>query len=173
MSRSLGAALPDDLLRALSQDDLAARLGRALPLITVDDAGRPHPMLVSYVELLAVTPKAIRLAVGADGSGARHLAERGAATLLVVEPERTVYVKCRAAGAPLWAPPLARFTLEVEDVLEDSAAAWEGGARITGGIVYAPALGLDAPEVKATLALLRQEESPAPAVGENAGRRGA
>ena len=160
MSRSLGPALPEDLLHALSQFDLGERLGRALPVVTLDAAGRPHPMLCSYVELLAVGPGAIRLAVGAGGSSARNLAERGAATLLVVEPERTVYVKCRATGPALVASPLARFTLEVEDVIEDSAAEWEGGARITGGIVYGPALGLDAPEVRATLALLRRDDAP-------------
>jgi len=160
VSRSLGPALPDDLLRALSQFDLGARLGRGLPVVTLDAAGRPHPMLCSYVELLAVGPEVIRLAVGAGGSSARNLAERGAATLLVVEPERTVYVKCRAAGPALVAAPLARFTLEVEDVIEDSAAEWEGSARITGGIVYGPALGLDAPEVQATLALLRRNNAP-------------
>src|SRR5262249_61277389 len=143
--RSLGAALPPDLLRALSQSDLAARLGRGLPLVTLDADGRPHPMLVSYAELLAVEPDAIRLAVGAGGSAARNLAERGAATLLIIEPERTVYVKCRAAGPPLVASPLARFTLRVEDVLEDAAAEWEGGARITAGIGYAAGLGVDSP----------------------------
>ena len=161
MTRSLGPALPPDLLRALSQSDLGARLGRGLPLVTLDAGGRPHPMLVSYAEILAVEPGAIRLAVGAGGSAARNLAERGAATLLIVEPERTVYVKGRAAGPPLEAPPLARFTLRVEDVLEDSAAEWEGGARIVAGIGYAPILGLDSPQVRQTMALLRRGDPPA------------
>jgi hypothetical protein len=152
VSRSLGASLPAELLSVLSQADLGARSGQALPLITVDPAGRPHPMLLSYVELLAV--------VGAGGSSARNLAEGGAATLLVVDAERTVYVKCRAAGAPLVSGQLARFALRVEDVLEDSAAEWEGGARITSGIVYGPALPLDSPVVRATLALLRQDDAP-------------
>ncbi len=162
MSRSLGPALPADLLRDLSQSDLGARLGRALPLVTLDASGRPHPMLCSYVELLAVDPGELRLAVGAGGSSARNLEERGAATLVVVDAERTVYVKCRAVGPPIVAAPLARFTLEVEDVLEDSAAEWEGGARISGGIIYGPALPLDAPQVQATLALLRRDDTVRP-----------
>src|SRR5262249_56136933 len=103
--RSLGAALPPDLLRALSQSDLAVRLGRGLPLITLDAAGRPHPMLVSYAELLAVEPDAIRLAVGAGGSAARNLAERGAATLLIIEPERTLYLNCPPPPPPPLPPP--------------------------------------------------------------------
>ena len=88
---------------------------------------------------------------------ARNLAERRVATLLIVEPERVVYVKCRATGAPLMAGALARFTLKVKDVLEDDALAWEGGVRITSGIVYAPAPSLDTPEIQAALALLRQD----------------
>lgn len=157
MSRSLGPALPEALRQALSQSDLAARLGRALPLLTVDRDGRPHPMLCTYVEVLAVSPAALRVAIGAGSGSARNLAERGAATLLIVEPERTVYVKCRAEGAPLVSGGLARFALRVEDVLEDSALEWEGGARITSGIAYTPAPSLDAPEVQATLALLRMD----------------
>jgi hypothetical protein len=157
VSRSLGAALPDDLRHALSQSDLAARLGRALPLLTVDAQGHPHPMLCTYVEILAESAQVLRLVIGAGSGSARNLEARGAATLLIVEPERVVYVKCRAAGAPLVAGPLVRFALRIEDVLEDSALAWEGGAHITSGIVYAPPPALGAPEILATLALLRQD----------------
>jgi hypothetical protein len=112
-------------------------------------------MLVSYLELRAVSPDTIRLAIASGGGSARNLAERGAATLLIVEPDRTVYVKCRAAGEPLVAGPFARFTLRVEDVLDDSAAEWEGGARITSGIGYAPLPSLDGPVATQILALLR------------------
>jgi flavin reductase (DIM6/NTAB) family NADH-FMN oxidoreductase RutF len=152
-----GAALSAEMLGALSQADLASRLGRALPLVTVDALGRPHPMLCSYLEVLAVDAGTLRLVMAAASGSARNLAERGAATLLVIEPERTVYVKCRATGAPVAAGALARFTLRVEDVREDRAAGWEAGARITGGITYAPVPSLEAPEARATLALLRGE----------------
>lgn len=161
MSRSLGPALPDDLRRALSQSDLSSRLGRALPLITADGEGRPHPMLCSYLELLAVDATTIRLAIGAASRNARNLHARGAATLLIIEPERTVYVKCRATGERLVAGALERFVLRVEDVLEDTAAEWEGGARITTGIGYAPAPSLDAPEAQAVLSLLRSNRPAA------------
>jgi flavin reductase (DIM6/NTAB) family NADH-FMN oxidoreductase RutF len=157
MSRSLGAYLPEGLRHALSQSDLAARLGRGLPLLTIDGDGRPHPMLCTYVEILAISADTLRVVVGSMSGTARNLAERRMATLLIVEPERVVYVKCRATGAPLMAGALARFTLRVKDVLEDDALAWEGGARITSGIVYDPAPSLDAPESTAALALLRQD----------------
>jgi hypothetical protein len=148
--------VPDALVRALSQSDLRAHLGRGLPLVTVDAAGRPHPMLVSYLELRAVGPDAIRLVIPSGSSSARNLVERGAATLLIVEPDRTVYLKCRAAGQPLAAGALSRFDLRVEDALEDRAADWEAGARITSGIGYAPIQSLDTPEAAEILALLER-----------------
>lgn len=157
MSKSIGATLPETLVRALSQDDLAARAGRVMPLMTVDEEGRPHPMLCTYVEVLAVGADLLRVVVGSTSGTARNLAERRMATLLIIEPERVVYVKCRASGAPLMSGANARFTLKVKDVLEDSALEWEGGAKITSGIAYAPALALSSPQIAATLALLRRD----------------
>ena len=159
MSRSLGAALPPALQERLSQKDLPRLLGRGLPLLTVDDRGRPHPMVCSYLELLAVSATIIRVAVGARSSTRRNLEDRGAATLLIVEPDVTIYVKCRAAGAPLMAGELARFDLTVEDVLEDAAAEGEEDARITGGLTYAPVPALDSDWARATLAALRLERA--------------
>ena len=157
MTRSLGPALSPELLARLSQSDLPAVLGRGVPLVTVDADGRPHPMLCSYLELLAAEPAVIRLVIGASARTGRNLDERGACTLLFVEADRTVYVKCRTAGRRFTAGELARFDLAVEDVLEDSPADWETGIRITGGITFAPAPALDAPWSKATLAALRAE----------------
>ena len=159
MSRSLGAALPPELVRRLSQEDLPSLLGRALPLLTLDDQGRPHPMLCSYLELLAVGPGVIRLAIGARNSTRRNLEARGAATLVIAEPDVTIYVKCRAGAPPLLVGELARFDLAVEDVLEDSAADYERGARITSGLTYAPVPSLDSEWARATLAALRLERA--------------
>lgn len=155
MSRSLGSTLPADLLALLSQGDLPGHLGRGVPLITVDADGRPHPMLCSYLEILAVDARTIRVAIGAQSRSARNLEERRAATLLIVEPERTVYIKARAAGPAVRVGPLARFGLGIEDVLEDMPADWEAGVAITSGITYAPAPDLDAGWVRETLAALR------------------
>ena len=157
MSRSLGPDLPPALLRRLSQQDLPGVLGRALPLLTLDDQGRPHPMLCSYLELLAVGPGVIRLAIGARSSTRRNLEARGAATFVIAESNLAMYVKCRAVKPPLVVGELARFDLAVEDVLEDAAAEHEQGGGITGGLTYAPAPALDSKWVRATLALLRLE----------------
>ena len=162
MSRSLGAALPASLRERLAQTDLPRFLGRGLPLLTVDARGHPHPMLCSYLELLATSATVLRVAVGARSGTRRNLEARGAATLLIVEPDMTTYVKCRAAGTPLVVGELARFELVVEDVLEDEAAEGEQDARITAGLTYAPVPALDGDWAHAVLALLRIERAPSP-----------
>jgi hypothetical protein len=159
MTRSLGPSLPPALVDRLSQGDLAGRLGVALPFVTVDRNGRPHPMLLSYLEIRAYDAGSLGLVIGARSRSARNLAERQMGTLLVVEPDTTVYVKLAAVDGPLpvEAPTgleLGYFLLSVEDVLEDAAADWEGGMRITGAIRYAPAPTLEEPWARATLAAL-------------------
>jgi hypothetical protein len=156
MSRSLGSALPPALLARFSQEDLPSALGRGLPFLTLGADGAPHPMLCSYLEWLAVDARTLRLAIAARSRSARNLEERGVGTLLLVEPGQTVYVKCRATGAPLLRGELARFGLAVEGVLEDAPTEAEGDVRITAGITYAPVPSLEEAWVKAILGLLRE-----------------
>lgn len=155
MSRSLGPALPPGLLALLSQTSLPSLLGRALPFVTTSADGSPHPMLCSYLEVLAVDARTLRLAIGARSRSARNLAERQVGTLLLVEPERTVYIKGRADGPPRQVGRLARFTLAIEDVLEDLPEEAEGQVKIVSGITYAPAPGLDDAWAREVLATLR------------------
>ena len=156
MSRSLGSVLPPALLTRFSQTDLPSLLGRGLPFVTLAADGTLHPMLCSYLEWLAVDARTLRLAIAARSRSARNLEERGVGTLLLVEPALTVYIKCRAMGAPLRRGELARFSLMVEDVLEDAPTAEEGDVRITDGIRYAPAPALEEAWAKAVLAALRE-----------------
>ncbi|MBI2157761.1 MAG: hypothetical protein HYU26_12790 [Candidatus Rokubacteria bacterium] len=92
--------------------------------------------------------------------------ERGTGTLLVVEPDLTVYVKTRAVDGPLRVEgggelDLGYFLLAVEEVLEDAAAEWEGGMRITAAIRYQPAPTLAEPWARATLAALAEPRARA------------
>jgi hypothetical protein len=158
VARSLGRSLPAALVERFSQRDLAARRGQALPFVTVDEAGRPHPMLLSYLEVRAYDGGTLGLVIQSRGRSARNLAARRVGTLIVVEPDAVFYVKCRALDGPLPVAgretDLGYFLLAVDDVLEDSAADWEGGVRITQGLAYAPAPELDAPGTQAILAAL-------------------
>jgi hypothetical protein len=155
MSRSLGPALPPELLTRFSQTALPSLLGRGLPFLTLSADGTLHPMLSSYLEWLAVDARTLRLAIDARSRSAGNLEARAVGTLVLVEPAQTVYIKCRAAGGPLRQGGLARFTLTVEDVLEDAPTEAEGDVRITGGITYAPTPSLEEAWVKAVLAALR------------------
>jgi hypothetical protein len=73
----------------------------------------------------------------------------------VVEPALVVYVKCRATGAPLQIGELARFTLAIEDVLEDAPTEAEGAVRISSGITYGPVPSLGEAWVLAVMGALR------------------
>jgi hypothetical protein len=155
----MGSALSPALVERLSQHTLAERLGVGLPFVTVDAEGRPHPMLLSYLELRAYDTRTLGLVIQARSGSARNLVERGAGTLIVVEPELVVYVKTRLLDGPLpvdggEAFGLGYFLLEVEQVVEDSAAEWEGGTRITGAIRYEPAPTLAEPWARATVTAL-------------------
>ena len=50
MTPVTGSRLSPALVERLSQRDLPGRLGVALPFVTLDGEGRPHPMLVSYLD---------------------------------------------------------------------------------------------------------------------------
>src|SRR5215471_2252894 len=162
MTRSLGRALPQALVDRFSQRDVAGLLGAALPFVTVDADGRPHPMLLSYLEIRAYDTRTVGLVIGARTRSARNLTERGTGTLLAIETDVTVYVKLRIVDGPLPVPGagdygLGYFLLEVDD----AAAEWEGGMRITSGIRYAPAPTLDEPWARATLAALAEPRARA------------
>ena len=152
MSRSLGPALPR-AARALSQADLPSRLGaacRSSP--STPRAAAPDALLLPRV--LAVDAGTLRVVIGAGSRSARNLEARGVGTLLIVEPERTVYVKCRATGAPLRGRSRALHA-RGRGRAGGHHGGWEGGVRITGGITYAPSPSLEEPWVKGLLAALR------------------
>jgi hypothetical protein len=159
MTRAVGPALSPPLVERLSQQDLASRLGVGLPFVTLDAEGRPHPMLLSYLELRAYDTRTLGLVIQAGSGSARNLVERGVGTLIVVEPETVVYVKTRIVDGPLpvdGGEPfgLGYFLLGVEQVVEDAGAEWEGAPRITGAIRYAPPPSLAEPWARATVAAL-------------------
>jgi hypothetical protein len=166
MTRSLGPALTAELVERFSQRDLRRRLGIAIPFVTVDADGRPHPMLLSYLEFRAYDPGTLGMVILGRSRSARNLAERTVGTIVLVEPDITVYVKTRAVDGPLPVAGgeeygLGYFLLGVEEVLEDAAADWEGGMRITAAIQYRPAPTLEEPWAKATLAALAEPRARA------------
>ena len=139
MSTRVSDHLDDVTFRRLSGGAIAGRSGEAILIATTDDDGRPHPALLSYGEVLAVTPAVLRLVVAGGSTTARNLAARGAIMLcLVTAAEGALYVKARARPLPcpaLAAGGLAPFEARIEEVLADAPAAGEE-ARLTSGIAF-------------------------------------
>lgn len=159
MSRAVGPSLPPSLIDRLSQRDLGARLGTALPFVTVDEAARPHAMLLSYLEIRAYDAGSVGLVILARSGSAQNLVRRQTGTLMIVEPDLVAYIKMRRLDGPLPVEGaadigLGYFLLAVEEVREDAAAEWEGGMRMTQGITYRPLPTLAEPWARATLAAL-------------------
>ena len=142
VSEPLGDALPDDVRESLRAADSGARVGEAILIATTDEAGRPHPAMLSYGEVRALDARTLRLFIYASSATASNLRVRGAVTLCLVAPGSAVYVKARAREiAPaLSHPALARFEAHIEDVRRDRARAdLEGGTEILSGITFAVA----------------------------------
>src|SRR5207247_1895440 len=144
MTRSLGPSLPPPLVERLAQRDPEARLGMALPFVTVDGHGRPHPMLLSYLELRAYDTRTVGLVIGARSRSAQNLAERPAGTLRVLASP--------ARGPPPPAaptPPNARSTPATpwrSSTLRQAPTPWAASARrVAPAVEAARAAGPRAP----------------------------
>jgi hypothetical protein len=156
MSQRVSGRLDDATLRRLSGEDVARRAGEAILVVTTDEQGRPHPALLSYGEVLALTPALVRIAVRAASATARNLSARGAVTLgLISAAEGVTYVKADAralaAEPTLAADGLVAYEARVGDVLLDAPATSEA-ARLTSGITFAS----DDPSLAAAWAARRE-----------------
>jgi hypothetical protein len=150
VSTRISGPLDHMTFRRLSGEGLEGRPGEAILIATIDEHGRPHPALLSYGEVLAVTPEVLRLVVAAGSTTARNLAARRAITLcLVTAAEGALYIKARAHPLRAFADGgggLAAYEARVEEVLADTPAPGEA-ARLTGGIAFVsedPALQAEA-----------------------------
>ena len=141
MSHSIGSRLDERLLALLAADDVATLMGHAIAIATLDAEGRPHPALLSYGEVRALSAATLRLATWDDSTTTENLRRRGVVTLYIVEAGLVAYLKAHAREI---APPralagLARFEATIEDVLLDEVdESQEEGARVTSGIRFEP-----------------------------------
>jgi hypothetical protein len=135
MSHVLGAELPPALVARLGGEELETKVGPTIFLTTVDDGGFPHLALLSYGEVLALSPQELRVIIWETGSTAHYLGARGTACVALVEPGQVISIKARARplGAALPGnPPLAGFALDVVQVLADE----EAGAEMTAAATH-------------------------------------
>ena len=125
-------------------DDLAGRLGLARTVLgedlgvmvcTVDAAGRPHPAMLSPLEIVALDPGRLRLVTYPASRTAAHLAADGRVTLMFVDSDLACYVKGTARPAAPPGPDGARFEVRLDEVTVDRPdVRREGPSRITSGI---------------------------------------
>lgn len=139
MSEIVGSHLPEDLFERLRGANLDTRVGLAVLVVTTDDAGWPHPAMVSYGELVATDIRHLRLAVRRTSRTAANLRRNGRLTLCFIEADMVYYVKTAVTGCrePIPGfPRLARFDSTVETVLLDAAPDSEPGVSVCDGIRF-------------------------------------
>ena len=156
MATVIGAVLPPLLMERLGPAFAKATAGKvasgpgsrhpahrectAIPICTIDPDGLPHPAMLGYAEVAADGPRSMRAAVYGGSSTARHLRQRGVATLLFVDEEATFYVKARVSGPDTPHPTASGvtvFPLAVVAVLADAVDTdREPAATITSGIRF-------------------------------------
>jgi hypothetical protein len=130
MSKALGNELPPELLRDLDGQDLAAKWSQTIPLVTIDGGGFPHFAILSYGEILATSPRELRIGLYPGSTTTRNIQARPNISLLIVLGDSVFYVKGAATEKP--AQNVVRFDVAVDQVLVDN----EPGARITSGIGF-------------------------------------
>jgi hypothetical protein len=136
MTRSVGEALPEPLWRILDGADPQAHVGLTIVLATPAVSGWPLIALLSTGEILAPSPRDVRIGLWASSTTTAALTETGRTTLAMVHDGAAWDVNLRCERAPdivvEGGGHLAAFRCRVEEVLEDRV----GYAALTDGIRY-------------------------------------
>ena len=135
MSQILGKELTDALLKRLSGAAVASHEGKIIPILTLDEAGWPHPALLSYYEVVAKNASTLEMAIWKDSSTANNLRRMGKISLMIADNGINFYIKGAVKELEkemTGAPPVSRFQITVEQLLEDQ----EPNAQITSGMTY-------------------------------------
>ncbi len=135
MSQLLGKELSEELFNHLNGEAIAARAGKAIVIVTVDEQGWAHPAMLSYYEVVAKDRSNIDLAVGKTSSTAGNLRRTGKVTILITDKGMNYYLKGDArqmeesmAGLPF----MSLFRVGLEQILEDQ----EPDAAIISGVTF-------------------------------------
>ena len=135
MSKILGNELTDVLLKRLSGAAMATQEGKIIPIFTLDEKGWPHPALLSYYEVVAKNASTLEMAIWKDSSTANNLRRMGKISLMIADNGVNFYIKGAVKELEkemTGAPPVSRFQITVEQLLEDQ----EPNAQITSGMTY-------------------------------------
>ena len=140
MSKSLGSELNDDLSRRLSGEDLETFAEKVILIATVDEGGRPHPAMLSYLEVVARDRTNIRLATYKDSSTTENMRRNGKATISIIDERVAYYIKGSVVELKQemsCARHNSKLNLHVEEVLADEVnEEFEPGAYVSSGVTY-------------------------------------
>ncbi len=135
MSRLLGKELTESLFKRLNGYEVEAYEGKIIPIFTLDEAGWPHPALLSYYEVIAKNSTTLDIALWKNSSTAKNLRQTNKITFLICDKGVNYYLKgsveelqTEIPGIPLQ----SRFRVTAEQLLEDQ----EPNAEITSGMTY-------------------------------------
>lgn len=137
MSKALGNELPAELLEDLNGQDLPSKWSKTILLVTTDASGFPHFAILSYGEIVAPSPRELRIGLYPNSTTTRNIQARPQVGLLIVLGDSVYYLKGIAAEKP--AENVVRFDVAIDQVLVDN----EPGARITSGIGFEMSQGKD------------------------------
>jgi len=140
MSKLLGDELNDDLYRRLSGENLEVSAEKVILIVTLDNAGRLHPAMLSYLEVVAKDRRNIRLASYKDSSTTENMRRHGKATISIIDERVAYYIKGSVAQLKRemsCARHNSKLNLMVEEVLADEAnEEFEPGAYVSRGVTY-------------------------------------
>ncbi len=146
MSQLLGKELTEELFERLKGMDIRSKAGKAITVVSVDEAGWAHPAMLSYYEVVAKGRGRIDLAIGKNSTTAKNLRRTGKITLLITDSGMNFYLKGGARevrGSMEGASFMSLFRVELEKVLEDQ----EPDAAIASGVTFSHPLKKEASEL--------------------------
>ncbi len=135
MTRQLSAELPDVLCRLLDGSDLEGREGETFILLTVNEDGWPHVALLSVGEVLALSPRELRLALWPKSETTANLQRTGLATLATFLDGTAYYIELASRPLPRderMPGSQAAFSAQVRRALADTV----GYADLTSGVRF-------------------------------------
>jgi hypothetical protein len=135
MSQILGKELTPELLGRLGGSQIESHEGKIIPIFTIDEVGWAHPALLSYYEIVAKDASSLDTAIWKDSSTAKNLRRAGKLTLVISDQGVNYYLKGTVRELEYemtGAPPVSRFRIALEQVIEDQ----EPNAEITTGLTY-------------------------------------
>jgi hypothetical protein len=140
MARLVGKELDPAIFERLSGHALERVADQVLIVISLDDAGWPHPALLSYLEVVAKDRSTIRLAPYRETTVARAARRRDKLTLVILGERLACYIKgtvSELAPRMLSAPENVKLNLQVEQVLTDATdERMEGETYVASGVSY-------------------------------------